>query len=466
MKKKSYIILAIMTGFLLLGSHPLTYAEDTQLITLVKDLQKQVMTLQKTVSEQQVKILDLEKVRVERKDVQQDIQVPEDFMVNLKESIGDSDKWLKDLKFSGDFRLRYEARDMVDSAGKATTSAMRDQNRFRYRLRYGFTKKFNPDMEVGFRMASIPGENVVPTRTTTNTTLDNQFAFKDIAIDLAYVKYTPGWAEVGPVQGLEITAGKFKNPISHQASWIIWDGDVTPEGLYEKVDVGLLKTDDLEVNLSALAGQWILEEGTALASHDDAELYLWSGNLTTKVKGILKYPIETRHHVTYYDYRDFASRLGNFGAAGNNFVNGAGTLAAEDFNIWDIYNEASFQFDERIPKLTLFQDYVENVSNHAWGGLGEEESSAWALGAKLGKAKKKGTWEVSYTYAQIEANAVPSVFTDGDFTGTNERGSVIRGSYALTDSLKLSSAAIFTNNMRGDQDAERRLFQADLIWTF
>ncbi len=429
------------------------YADDGQIMSMVKDLQSQMKDMQKTINWQKDKINSLEGRKAAYVSPGQEsdgVEVP---------------GWLTGLDFFGDLRLRYEALDMVDSAGKATTAAARDRNRFRYRLRFGFKKKLHPDMEVGFRLVSAQAG----ARDSTNTTLDTGFSFKPVSIDTAYATYKPGWAEVGPIESLQITAGKFSNPFTEGSSFIKWDSDVRPEGLYEKIVVDAFQSEDVDVKFSALAGQLILEEGAALASHDDAELWAWQTGLHGKIKGILEKPIETKHLISYYDYKDFTSAgnfAGNFG--GNTAGTGgqAGTLAAGDFDIINVYNEVAVQV-AGMPKAKLFFDYYKNTDSTAPPGEIGSEDAAWGIGAKIGKAKKKGSWEASYTYANIEANAVPDLFTDSDFGGSDRRGSVVKLGYALTDRLKLGAAAIFNNRISADSrvsDQERRLFQLDLIW--
>ena|SRR2546422_7819442 len=56
--------------------------------------------------------------------------------------------WVNSLKFTGDFRGRFEQHHATDN------SALSDRNRFRYRLRYGVTASLLDDFEIGFRLAS------------------------------------------------------------------------------------------------------------------------------------------------------------------------------------------------------------------------------------------------------------------------------------------------------------------------
>ena len=74
-------------------------------------------------------------------------------------------KWLDDLKFSGDLRLRYQGECF---SGRNT----KNRNRARFRLRFGVKKTWLDDqMEVGFRLAS--GSSDDPT--STNQTFDDHF---------------------------------------------------------------------------------------------------------------------------------------------------------------------------------------------------------------------------------------------------------------------------------------------------
>ncbi len=444
---------------------PAGLADDAVVMTRLKDLENQMMEMQKTINWQRDKINMLENKQPEVRIVPSE-QGADYFQKNLETYIGDSHKWLKDLKFFGDMRLRYEA------VSERPSSASEDRNRFRYRLRFGFEKKFHPDMKVGFRIVSAPGESVSPTRTSTNTTFDTQFAYKDIAIDRAYATYTPGWASWGPVKSVEVTGGKFANPFEEGSTYIMWDSDVTPEGLYEKVNLELLKNDAMTLNSTALFGQLVLEEGGGF-DHDDAEVYAYQFGLQPEINNVFgNQPLKTAHYFSFYNFNDF-NLPGNFGSASGNFT-GTGnqsTRLATGFNVIDIYNEIGLPAFGVVPASKIYFDFVKNLAEDANDAQGGGQDKAWMIGAGLGKAKKKGTWELKYEYVWIEANAVPGVFTDSDFGGTTDRrGSVVKAAYALTDHLTLGFAAFFTNRIltgnpaRADED--RRLFQTDLVWKF
>lgn len=438
------------------------FADEAGVLAKVGNLEKQMSEMQNTMNWQKDKIRQLENqspgLKVTPTGQKSDFG-ENYFDNNLKAAIGDSSKWLKGLKFGGDLRLRYEARN------EQHNSATNDQNRFRFRLRFGFDKEFSPEMKIGFRVVSAPGESVSETRNSTNLTLDNGFAFKDISIDRAYATYLPKWAQVGPIQELEVTAGKFENPLKDQTVIALWDGDIVPEGAYERIKVKGLRSEPLNMDLDFLAGQWIVEEASG-SSNADSELYLFSAGLNSKVKGVLKKPIEFKNYLTGYYYSDLAENT-NFAASGGNFLfPGSTTMLASGYKVLETYNEMKLNIDP-LPESRLYFDFAYNLSENAPDGFGADEAKHWTLGAKLGKAKKKGTWEIGYEYVLLEANSVPSVFTDSDFGGTDRRGSIFRAAYAFTDYLQMNFAMFFTNNITSSRgDFERDLIQTDLVWKF
>ena len=129
------------------------FADETQLMDMVKQMQKQMSDLQSTVMAQKAEI-DVLKSRPANVQMGAGATNPEiappmseaEFNQRLSDSTGGANKWLKDLKFSGDLRLRYEAFALTGNRWNGTTapagvnSYQPDRNRFRIRLRYGFEK--------------------------------------------------------------------------------------------------------------------------------------------------------------------------------------------------------------------------------------------------------------------------------------------------------------------------------------
>lgn len=450
------------------------WADEAQLVSLVQNMESQMQEMQKTIKWQGEQINKMGAgSAMSAAPAEGGMKIDEkDFDENLKRKLGDSDKWLKGLKFNGDFRLRYEGTHNQNKHN-GTTTGDNDRNRFRFRLRFGFEKELSDEWKVGFRLVSGPHTNAgggaesIGGINSTNQTLDNNFDFKTISIDRAYATYLPKWAQVGIIKQLEITGGKFKNPFEEGSSLMIWDSDVTPEGVYEAVTAKVLKTDNLDMDYKLTAGQMVLEEGSG-SERDDAFLMAFQTGFITKLStDKLEKPIEHKIMFSYYDWGAFAA-AGNFqGSNGNPTCSGGTTLCAKQFNVIEIYNEIAFE-PKPLPKTALYFDWAANVNDRSPAGVAPEDANdAWGVGIKIGKAKKKGTWEASYAFQNIESNSTPGIFSDSDFGHADRRGSIVRFGYAITDNLVFNTSAFYTNAITSDAlsgDNNRQLYQADLVW--
>jgi cell division protein FtsB len=485
-RKNHFFTLAIVVVSLML-THVSKVSADvgdlTSLTALVQSLQQQVSQLQTTLEyqsatlhmqEAKIKALEEGQVKVTMAPRSVELGMSEEKLRNLfdeqlQKKIGVSDQWLKDLKFNGDMRLRWEAKDVTDGPGKTN-----DQNRFRYHLRFGWEKKFNPDMNVGFGLASQSANSEA---TSTNTSFDDSFTSKPVSIEKAYATYKPAWAELGSITGVELTGGKFQNPFEAGSSNIIWDRDVRPEGFYEKITAEVINTDQLQLGVYGLAGQYILEE---TSGSGDAELWAWQLAVDSKMNVGFERPLEFKSAFSFYNYNDFENTTSDGGTdvtRGNPTAGVPSGFSAEDFDIVEIYNEAQLiPFSTQYPVRAFF-DWAQNVGDQALSFSGGGQDKAWAYGLKLGRANQQGSWEAGFEYRHVEINAVPGQFADGDFGFVNRRGPVFSTKYALTDNLKVGLVGYFTNNILSDsdltgiaaaeaRDEETRLFQSDLVWKF
>ncbi|MBI4398694.1 MAG: putative porin [Candidatus Omnitrophica bacterium] len=483
MKSKKLAALACLFS---LAMTPAAWADVDQVAALskmVQEMGREMNQMKKTIERQDDKIRQLEiKGHLESPSGTQAVSEPsvmtdKDFEDRLSTALGGSNKWLKDLKFGGDLRLRYEGFDFTSGNPSETDP----RNRFRFRLRYGFEKKFSDEMKIGFAMASgeqTNGTNVDPL--STNSTFDNVFNFKNIFIEKAYATYMPNWAKIGPVEKLEITGGKANNPFELGSSELIWDRDVKPEGIYEKVDIKVIESDNLDLKAYITGGQYILDEDSSLASAGDAQLFAVQGGLNPVFYvPFLERPVDMLQAVSYYNYADFAN--------GSNFIIGTTSLAngnpntsgpttqldTRNFQVIESYSELAlypYGFPTR-----LFLDVAGNPASSPIASQGPtilHSNFAWAIGTRLGQLKQKGDWEARYEYRYIGANAVVGAFSDSDFGlgGVGKQGSVVKLAYMITDSLALAGSMNFTDNLNagtaGVMDQQTRRFQLDLVWKF
>ena len=345
-----------------------------------------------------------------------------------------STKWLEGLKFKGDLRLRYEGKYDQKSPGDKP-----DRDRFRYRLRVGFEKELYPDLNVAARFAGGGADS-----TSTNQSFDDAFENKDFWIDRIYATYKPSF-----LPGLELGGGKFKNPFV--STDIVWDSDVNPEGAYEKYTCSSWKS----FQPFLILGQMVIEEQKG---GKDASLLAWQGGFKAKITPRVKWTLAA----TYYDYynldesdlwEDYLGR--NSGID----INGDGDVDSFLYG-YHLLNFTSFiEFKVNNIPVKLFCDYVKNQANKV------DDDTAFAAGFKLGKTKKKGSWELSYKYASIEKDAVIGAFCDSDFGHANREGHKAGVAYQLRNNVKFKVTGYFIEEEDGS-DNEYNMIHSDIIFKF
>ena len=137
-------------------------------------------------------------------------------------------KGLGPINFSGDIRLRGEP----FFGGPADQDL--DRTRGRFRTRFNINADLGEQFQTGITLAS--GDINDPT--STNQTLTGFYTRKSVALDQAFVQYTPK-----QFKSLDLIAGKFRYPWYNTE--LTWDKDLNPEGAAEtlgfKLDTPVLK---------------------------------------------------------------------------------------------------------------------------------------------------------------------------------------------------------------------------------
>ena len=416
----------MLFGFLLSSSFAFADASPDMMAMLEK-MQRQIAQMQQTIDQQNLRIQQLESSRVPEK-----IEAPS--------TPPEAAPWLKGVKSAGDIRLRFESFDYFDKSDAAGATD-RSRNRFRIRLRWGLEKDFGDDWKAGFRLAT----GAVTDQTSQNVTLGNPgyFQYKTFLVDRAYVNYAPSaLKDIGPLKAVNFGGGKVENPFLRYSTGIVWDTDVTPEGIYEKADFRFIDTEKTKLNLFTTFGQFFVNEDSA--ADKDAELIGYQGalNLSTHMFGMDK-PTDFTAGASYYDYPNWFQTV-TANSSGTSYLR-TNTSALDDPRVLDIYPEIAF-YAGNTP-VTLWYDYAKNVGTidpvRAAMNEAHADDDAWGLGFKIGKAKAKGSWELFYGYYEIAPNAVAAAFNDSDLGGpggvgfTNRRGHKFGLSYQWTGSLTL-----------------------------
>ena len=353
------------------------------------------------------------------------------------ETLPDSLKWVENVKISGDLRYRYE---MIDEENKD------NRNRNRIRARIGIKGKVTDDVEVGMRLAtseevSTTGDHTGGDPVSTNQTLDDAFSKKSIWLDLAYFKWSP------KDSGLNVIGGKMENPFYRVGgNQLIWDSDLTPEGIAIQYTRPLGENDELFANAG---GFWVNEV------KDGADTGLWG------MQGGLKHTFADKSTLiggaSYYSYGNIngSGPLIGTGFQGNS---NASSLYTNDYDVAEVFGEYGFKIGQT--PAAAFASYVSNTS------ASTSQDTGWLVGGKLGKCKDKGSWEFSYDYRNLEADAVLGAFSDSDFVGggTNGKGHRFGYTYQLAKNLQ-GALTYFLNDKSNDNHGYNRL-QADLVFKF
>jgi len=299
--------------------------------------------------------------------------------------------WAERIRWKGDFRYRYENIDQENRDGR---------NRSRIRARTNLEADLSPTLQVGVGLAT-GGDDPV----SSNQTIGGGGSSKDIKIDLAYFDWSG-------LENTHIVGGKYKNFLIRPAKkGLRWDGDWRPEGL------GVVWDNDF-VFAQAL-GTWL--EGDSNNGTEFAWAVQGGFNFKTGDWGKLKIG-------GGYSVFNIAGRTPLFGDPddfyGNSFVENPFDPDILEF----AYNYQNWEaFAEwKINKFLLFANWTQNTDV-------DENDTGYLFGAKYGSAKERGTWDITYFYERLEADATVGLLADSDFGGggTDAKGHVFSGTYAF-----------------------------------
>lgn len=339
-------------------------------------------------------------------------------------AFADDESWVDRIDLKGDIRLRYES---IDEDGEA------NRDRMRFRTRFGLSAAVSDEVKVVLQLAS-GGDSPV----STNQTFDDGFSSKDIGIDLAYVDWKIS-------ENVNLFGGKMKNPLFKAGGVpLIWDSDLNPEGfaLMYASDVLFGTLGGFSVEERSSTGDsllYALQVGIMLPLSEDAILTAGAG---------------------YFAYTDTIGNTPFFDArAKGNTLDLLGNYASEYKS-----TELFAQLDTELGGWP-FKLYVHLVQNNEVS----VQDVGYAVGAKVGSANSEGAAEFSWTYQDIEADAVVGTFNDSDFGGggTDSDGHLLKAKYAISKKIIFGST-LFVNSVDRFQGNEHdyNRFQLDVEFKF
>ncbi len=466
------VFFAAMAAVPVLADQGIT-EDGKDLAIIVREMQAQMKNMQETIEGQN---LEIQQLKQQQSTVHQEtvVQAPVATAMDqdsFKELLYSSTGWLKGLKQGGDMRLRMENFYFYD--GNADHGAIdRQRNRFRVRLRYGIEKDLGDDFTAGFRI--VTGSATDPNGT--NVTLGNPgyFNYKPVFFDKAYATYKPHQLrDLGPLKDVVIGGGKVENPFLKYATPNVWDGDVTPEGAYETINLLLYDTPENKIKSQINLGQFLLNENSGPAT--DAELYAYQVAFTLMTDAFkAEKPISFTGAMSFYQFVNYFATVGAPAGGGASLLR---TNFTQDDSpqVLDFYHATNMDLFGR--KLKAFANYTKNIRNIVESGAGKGDNG-YGIGLTYGLNEKPGDWELNWAYYYLEANATAAAFNDSDFGGpgyngfTNRKGNKFGLSYRLTPSMQMNLTGYVVMPVN-DQSAasfstsEKVLrTQSDLAWKF
>lgn len=387
-------------------------------------------------------------------------------------------EWVTQFKIYGDVRGRY---DWIDFMNRDSGLNNTDRQRFQVRARLGLTATLLDNLELGFRFSTADGDGTSSSTLgqggnpiSGNTTFQNNGSKKYAYIDQAYGKWSPikndRWL-------LSATVGKMENPFTF--SELILDSDYTPEG----AALQLVHKLDAIHSFRLVGGIFVLDEVNQGANASD-DPTLVGGQARWDAKWSKQ--IETTLGLAALSISD-TKNLGNGAVPNINVGNSRGTDGLTQHTFNPLIADAGFTYwlehgplyQGRFP-LRAFGTVLHNPS-------ADGNNTAWELGAAVGKAGKKNTWEVSYRYRYVAADSIYEEFPDSDFgafyggglsgsgkgggygAGTNVKGHTVKLSYSPADALTLSvtySLAELIDAVPEHSKSDTGRLLVDAMWKF
>jgi len=352
-------------------------------------------------------------------------EIKEDIKKEKEKEKGKYD-FLKNTKFSGDLRVRYQHESIEGNPNR---------DRGRIRARWGFKTQVNENTEIGLRLATGVGE-----QTSTNQTFDNAFSEKNFWLDRAYVKYKFN-------ENFSVVGGKMENPfISTDA---IWDSDINPEGL-----AFIFKTNNGFVINSGIFPVKEIKD-------DPNDPYIYGiqigfdGKIAErklKLVGGLYYTLNfigKKQETVSPLYKDVKG----------NTLDASGKYIYE-YRPFDILFEFT-PFEVGKQPVKIYADYFKNMYT------GVSKNTGYLFGLSIGKLKEKNDWVLEYNYRRIDGDATLAIFADSDINGggTDLKGHKISFGYQLNKNSSLG-ITYFIGEGIGSRTDKRNTLQLDYLVKF
>lgn len=396
--------------------------------------------------------------------------------------------WISRLRWSGDIRVRSEghffaednlpnryldfvtvnARGGVGRAGiDAFANVTEDRQRLRARLRLALDADLGGGWTAGARLTTGNINNPV----SGNQSLGTYGSRIGSNLDLLYTRWTHRSDD--DRRSMTAAAGRLPNP--WLSTELVWDNDLTFEGITGQYRIGLSKDRPLARFAFATLGAFAIQE-VELSSKDK---WLLGGQLG------VDWRFESGHRMraaaALYDYRNVVGvrnvlNDSTFDYTAPRFLQRGNTLfdirndadvstnlyaLASEFRIVNATLAYDHAFDDRY-RLTALLDYARNIAfdeAEIQARIGtsepiEQGTEGYFAEVSFGHTSmdRAGAWRAFVGYRYLEGDAVLDAFTDSNFRlgGTGVEGFVIGGDYALSSRVSARFRYLSGNEIRQD----------------
>jgi polyhydroxyalkanoate synthesis regulator phasin len=385
-----------------------------------------------------------------------DIQAA-DKKVAKKAKVGISDA-VDNATVYGDIRARYEYRDGTGVSTSATgLNVDENRDRARYKVTLGVkteTGDWYTDLALAMGTTGR-SDNATFGSSATNGNINDKQA---VLIKRAMI----GWKAT---DWLTLEAGRMTNPL--YTTPMVWDADLTFEGLAEKVNYKL-NYADLFFTAAQVGYQGDRKNfsGTSTGDTITTEMFTFQGGGKytfddhTSAKAALTYTTYS-HNTSAAKYSpQLATSTFALVSANNTAINTVSVNAVNDLDIIEVPAEFNYYMNSNSIGLKLFGDYVYNTSgsdrynaavavsgNNATIRNAGNDDTAWMLGVAVGSAADfksfdsgkmvKGDWAARIWYQDVGAYSLDPNAGDSDFMDSrvNMKGPVFKAQYNFLDNV-------------------------------
>lgn len=271
------------------------------------------------------------------------------------------------LDISGDMRVRQEW-NFVGG---------RDRSRSAVRARLRATYMIDDHFAVGTQIAT--GDPDDPN--STDVTLGNFVDDFQVSLDQAWVRYSNG--------GFTSYVGKF--PQQFQRTDMLWDGDVSPQGVAAAYSASLGKAR------ADARGLWFVIDEASVARDSD----MIGGQLA--ISAPLASDFRAGLTGSYYHYRLGSVAGADPGDFRGNLISGGRYVS--DFHLIEAIGTLNWAgLSPRWP-LSFTADYVHNT------GAAVAGDTAFNFEFAAGRTARPGDWRVAYNYSEVEVDSVLAAFS-------------------------------------------------------